>query len=149
MSFSRQEYRSGLPFPSLGHLPNPGTEPTSPALAGRFFTTVPPGKFLQWVSLKDFMPCFSLLTVCKMNEEMSFSVQFSRSVGSGCDPWPPSPSPTPGVYSNLCPLNRWCHPTISSSVIPFSPRPQSFSIKVFSNESVLHITVTKVVELQL
>ena len=33
---------------------------------------------------------------------------------------PPCPSPTPGVYSNSCPLNRWCHPTISSSVVPFS-----------------------------
>ena len=39
---------------------------------------------------------------------------------------PPSPSPTPGVYSNPCPLSRWCHPTISSSVFPFSSFPQSF-----------------------
>ena len=38
----------------------------------------------------------------------------------------PSPSPTPGVYSNSCPLSRWCHPTISSSVVPFSSCPQSF-----------------------
>ena len=34
---------------------------------------------------------------------------------------PPCPSPTPGVYSDSCPLSRWCHPAISSSVIPFSP----------------------------
>ena len=33
---------------------------------------------------------------------------------------PPCPSPTPGVYSNSCPLSWWCHPTISSSVVPFS-----------------------------
>ena len=33
---------------------------------------------------------------------------------------PPCPSPTPGVYSNSCPLSRWCHPAISSSVVPFS-----------------------------
>ena len=39
---------------------------------------------------------------------------------------PPCPSPTPGVYSNSCPLSRWYHPTISSSVIPFSSRLQSF-----------------------
>ena len=39
---------------------------------------------------------------------------------------PPCPSPTPGVYSNSCPSSRWCHPTISSSVIPFSSRLQSF-----------------------
>ena len=39
---------------------------------------------------------------------------------------PPCPSPTPGVHPNPCPLNWWCHPTISSSVIPFSSCPQSF-----------------------
>ena len=39
---------------------------------------------------------------------------------------PPCPSPTPGVYSNSCPLSQWCHPTISSSVIPFSSCLQSF-----------------------
>ena len=53
---------------------------------------------------------------------------------------PPCPSPTPGVYSNSCLLSRWCHPTISSSVIPFSSHLPVFrSIRVFSNESVLHI----------
>ena len=39
---------------------------------------------------------------------------------------PPCPSQTPGVHSNSCPLSRWCHPTISSSVSPFSSRLQSF-----------------------
>jgi len=61
------------------------------------------------------------------------SVQFSRSVVSN-SLWPhglqhtrpPCPSPTPGVYSNSCPLSRWCHPTISSSVVPFSSCLQSF-----------------------
>ena len=49
-----------------------------------------------------------------------------------CDPMdcsttrPPCPSPTPRVYSNSCPLSQWCHPTISSSVIPFSSHLQSF-----------------------
>ena len=38
---------------------------------------------------------------------------------------PPCPSPTPGVYSNSCPLSWWCHPAISSSVVPFSSCPQS------------------------
>ena len=38
---------------------------------------------------------------------------------------PPCPSPTPGACSNSCPLSRWCHPTISSSVGPFSSCPQS------------------------
>ena len=47
MELSRQEYSSGLPFPSPGDLPNPGilpVSPASPALAGRFFPTVPSGK---------------------------------------------------------------------------------------------------------
>ena len=39
---------------------------------------------------------------------------------------PPCPSPTPRVHSNSCPLSRWCHPTVSSSVVPFSSCPQSF-----------------------
>ena len=44
MGFSRQEYWNVLPFPPLGDLPDPGIEPVSPALAGGFFTTEPPGK---------------------------------------------------------------------------------------------------------
>ena len=41
---------------------------------------------------------------------------------------PPCPSPTPTVFSNSCPLSRWCHPTISSSVTPFSSHLQSFLV---------------------
>ena len=60
------------------------------------------------------------------------SVQFSHSVMSN-SLWPhesqhtrpPCPSPTPGVYSNSCPSSHWCHPAISSSVVPFSSCPQS------------------------
>ena len=63
------------------------------------------------------------------------SVQFSsvaQSCLTLCDPHelqharPPCPSPTPRVHPNPCPLSWWCHPTISSSVIPFSSCPQSF-----------------------
>ena len=49
---------------------------------------------------------------------------------------PPCSSQTLRVYPNSCPLSGWCHPTISSSVIPFS---SCISIRVFSNESALHI----------
>ena len=67
--------------------------------------------------------------------EKKFCIQFS-SVQFSCvwlfaTPWttahrPPCPSPTPGVHPNPCPLSRWCHPTISTSVVPFSSCPQSF-----------------------
>ena len=64
---------------------------------------------------------------------MEYSIQFSsvaQSCLTLCDPMncsTPSlcPSPTPGVYSNSYPLSRWCHPAISSSVVPFSSCPQS------------------------
>ena len=52
---------------------------------------------------------------------------------------PPCPSSTPGAYSNSRPLSQWCHPTISSSVIPFSPAFNFPSIRVSSNQSVLRI----------
>ena len=62
-----------------------------------------------------------------------FSVQFSRSVVSDSlrphelqHTRPPCPSPTPRVHPDPCPSSRWSHPTISSSVIPFSFCPQSF-----------------------
>ena len=75
------------------------------------------------------------------------SVQFGHSVVSdSLQPHgpqhgrPPCPSPTARVYPNSCPSSRWCHPTISSSVVPFSSCPQSFpNMRVFSNESALHI----------
>ena len=44
---------------------------------------------------------------------------------------PPCPSPTPRIYSNSCPLSWWCHPAISSSVVPFSSCPQSFPASGF------------------
>ena len=44
IGFPKPEYWSGLPFPSLRNLPDPGIEPASPALAGGFFTTEPPGE---------------------------------------------------------------------------------------------------------
>ena len=85
-----------------------------------------------------------------MNLSQFSSVQFSRSVVSNTlrphespHARPPCPSPTPGVHSNPCPSSRWYHPTrltlcrplLSSSIFP--------SIRVFSNESVLHIRSPK------
>ena len=52
---------------------------------------------------------------------------------------PPCPSPTPGVHWDSRPSSQWCHPAISSSVVPFSSCPQSLPASVFSNESTLRI----------
>ena len=76
--------------------------------------------------------CIHLLSKLKFSQMTKSSVQFSRSVVSN-SLWPqglqharlPCPSPTTRVYSNSCPLSQQCHPTISSSVVPFSSRLQS------------------------
>ena len=95
--------RSGLPCPPLGDLPNPGIASAflaSLALAGRFFTTT-----ATWEAQSEDL------------------VPVSHSVESVCDT---RPSPTRRAYSNSCPLNQRCHPTISSPVVPFSSHLQSF-----------------------
>ena len=130
LGFPRQEYWSGLPFPSPGDLPDPGIKPTSPALAGGFFITESPGK--------PHKSCSTLVFTIEKNPHVSgplhvqtYVVQWYQfsSVAQMCPTlWPhwlqhtrlPSPSPTPGAYSNSCPSSWWCYPTISSSVFPFS-----------------------------
>ena len=112
----------------------------------------------EWKSFRDtvedtVMPQESReikeMKVLKLQERTLIfsSVQFSGSVvSSSLQPHglqhakPPYPSPTPGVYSNSCPLSQGCHSTISSLCCSPSPLPLILhSIRVFSNESVLHI----------
>ena len=88
--------------------------------------------------------------VGRNNNSLRCAVQFSCSVLSdSLQPHglqharPPCPSPTPRVYSHLCPLRQWYHPTISFSVVPSSSRLQSFPASVFSSESVLLIRWSK------
>ena len=76
MGFPRQEYWSGLPFPSPGDLPNPGTEPVSPALAGRFFTIEPEGK--------SFLTLVKNETSCKVHTQVIILTKFYRLV---IKPW--------------------------------------------------------------
>ena len=78
-----------------------------------------------------------------VNDTMS-KIQFSYSVMSNHlrphelqHARPPCPSPTLGVYPNSCASSRWCHPIISSSVVPFSSCPQSLPASESSNESTL------------
>ena len=94
-----------------GSLPNPGIEPRSPILQA-----------------DSYYPNHQRSPILSVQ-----SVQFSRSVVSDSS-WPhglqharpPCPSPTPGVYSDSCTLSQWWHPTISSSVFPYSSCLQSF-----------------------
>ena len=104
MRFSRQEYSTGRPLPSPRDLPDPGIEPRSPTLQADSLPSEPPGK-----------PQFSGSVV--PHSLRPDQPQHAR---------PPCPSPTPRVNPNPCPLSRWCHQTISSSVVPFSSCPQSF-----------------------
>ena len=112
--FSRQEYWSGLPCCLPGDLPHPWIKPESlisPVLASSPLPLVPPGK-----------PLFSISSVQFSHSVVSNSLRPHESQHSR----PPCPSPTPGVYPNSCPSSWWCHPAISSSIIPFSSCPQSF-----------------------
>ena len=78
MGFSRQEYWSGLPFPTPGDLPDPGMEPASPALVGQLFTTEPPGKPL----------CVYLLLSRKVIEFICFTQgSISRPFKNNHLPW--------------------------------------------------------------
>ena len=74
MEFSRQEYWSGLSFPSPEDLPDPGMEPASPALAGGFFTTEPPGKPLKLTDNNKIL-LLSLLCIGKIHTD--FVEQFA------------------------------------------------------------------------
>ena len=116
MGFPRQKYWSGLPFLSLGDLLNRGIESGSPALAGGVFTTGLPGQpwrvFYVLLILIQFSPVTQLYLTL-----LPHGLQHARL---------PCPSPIPGACSNSCPSSWWCHPTISSSVIPFSSCLQSF-----------------------
>ena len=98
--------------------------------------TIDPSSFVHFLKLIWWLEenCFTMLGwFLPHNNPIQPSVQFSCSVVS--DPLrphglqharPPCPSPTPRVYSNSRPLSWWCHPTISSSVVPFSSHLQSF-----------------------
>ena len=68
MGFPREEYWSRLPFPPLGNLPDPAMEPASPALAGGFFTTEPPGKPLKLTDNNKTL-LLSLLCIGKIHTD--------------------------------------------------------------------------------
>ena len=101
--------------------------PTSASLLAK-----PQGSFCLRVLWGTHPVSFPVSLILVLQFPSFSSVQFSRSVVSdslrpheSLHTRPPCPSPTSRVYSNSCPSSRWCHPAISSSVIPFSSCPQS------------------------
>ena len=99
-------------------------------------------KLLRILSSPPFWGMICLLL--SLNYFQFSSVQFSRSVVSDSlrphesqHARPPYPTPTPGVHSDSRPSSQWCHPAISSSVVPFSSCLQSLRASVFSNESTI------------
>ena len=129
---------SWIPCCPLGASPRAGTGP-SPGLCG-FFAYILPFLMTWWCyeqpsSTLNAKP--ELTDNERQKKKNVYVYVYISSVRSlGCV-WlfvthglqharPPCPSPTPGVYTNSCLLSRWCHPTISSSVVPFSSCSQSF-----------------------
>ena len=94
-----QEYYSGLPFPPLEDLPNPGIEPSSPALAGRFFTTKPPRRpwwiFLYGKWCREMEICLIIVKLAfdvkkeleKRVRILPYTVQWGSLPSLGKDPW--------------------------------------------------------------
>ena len=100
MELPRQDYWSGVPFPTPGDLPDPGVEPKSlsfPALAGRFFTTEPPGKPSKYTyaaaAAKSPQSCATPSTIAP---QAPVSMEFPRQ-----EYWSGLPFPTPGDLPDL------------------------------------------------
>ena len=115
-----------------GHLWLPGLSPIHSV--SKYLLKAPMVDMAQMLGREKIKSLFHVFS-CLVGEEthLATSVQFSRSVVSDSlrphEPQharPPCPSPTPGVHLNPCPLCWWCHPTVSSSVVPFFSCPQSF-----------------------
>ena len=153
MEFSRQEYCSELPFPSLWDLPDPRIKLESLAsfsLASGFLIPVPLGSpYFLYQVFYIFANIRTILETKNLRcENVNFPeiphlpvlLLFSCSVVSNSlrphglqHARLPSPLPTPRACWNSCPLSQWCHPNISSSVIPFScfqPFPASGSFQM-------------------
>ena len=111
---------------------------------------------LKLMSIELVMPSNHLVLCCPLIPLPSIFPSISSVQSLSCSLWPhglqhirlPCPSPTPGVYSNSYPLSWWWHPTISSSVVPFSSSPLFQHQDLFKWVSPLH-QVAKILEFQL
>ena len=97
MEFSRQEYWSGLPFPSKGNLPNPGIEPGSPALQADALSSEPPGKPIELL--------FAPEQLIQENKVEAFMIYFESSTLSLCNIFLVTKSPlfvVGGDFTRIC-----------------------------------------------
>ena len=115
MGFPRQEYQSGLSFPSPGDLPKPGIKPASPALADRFFTTEPsrePGFVYSSVWKRK---TGIVMSICRRRERTLFISLFVSEPGLEIGPWAQGPLGTlPILYQSPA-----APKILSSSPVPF------------------------------
>ena len=96
--------------------------------------------FLIYVIYNYFIHLIINKTGLQIRSDQSLVISDSLQPHESQHARPPCPSPTPGVHWDSCPSTQWCHPAISSSVVPFSScSPIPPSIRVFSNESTLHM----------
>ena len=121
---------------------------------GHDWATFPLSRISCKVPLTFYQTYHSNLIMSLQLHSVQFS-SFAQSCSTLCNPMnrstarPPCPSPTPGVHPNPCPLSQWCHPAISSSVIPFSSCPQSFPASGSLQMSQLFASGGQVLELQI
>ena len=135
LAFFRQESWSGLPCPPPGDLPDPGFQPASPVSPAKQVDSLPASPSLMYQIRLDQISRSVMSASLRPHES-----QHAR---------PPCPSLTPGVHSDSHPSSQWCHPAISSSVVPFSSAPKASQHQsLFQWVNSLH-EVAKVLEFQL
>ena len=145
VGFPRQEYWSGLPFPSSGDLPNPRIEPMLSALAGRFFTTEPPGKpslLLQFNSVAQSCPSLCNPWTAAHQTPLSFTISQSLRKLMSVESEIPSNHlilcrpllNLPSIFPSIC-----HHPHVTSGkTLTLTRRPLLASLLSSSNSIPLH-----------
>ena len=129
------EWSSLVPGPEDKSSSSESRNPTSFTISYQFCSVV---RIMQYIASSEWLLALGNVNLGFLQVfpwlDCSFLFQFSsvQSCPALCDlmdcstPGLPCPSPTPRGYSNSCPLSPWCHPAISSSVVPFSSHLQSF-----------------------
>ena len=129
-TWEAQEYWNALPFPSPGYLPDSGIKSGFPAWQADSLLLSCQGRLPVKRYLFSLQKSPGSLTHNKdLIKSNSCCCSVTQSCPTLCNPMDtrlPCPSQSPGACSNSCPLSQWCHPTITSSAVPFFSCPQCF-----------------------